>query len=347
MIHDDDEGRDDDFDLEFSDIPLEGESTFVEKIVLRATELLSNQSGLSGRARGRISVMLVRMRHWLLEKPERQRFADGSTGDDIELELADLPNFSPTRLDGLARVISRLHYKMRLWRIAIMVCTIALVLVLILSAVPQIRGLLFRQPPASSSASLIGRSPSYNSSAQIIEISQGNSTPFVVTPGSTVTDWLAGATPAPAPSNCPSRPNLDGLSGYGGPPIWVVGFDGGPAMLHFAPPAPVFDPVFPSGFAWTTSVTVQIQASYKQPVSLSGQNLDDGSLIYFDYNPDQGTESSSLTFDSLQTPSLPGFTPDGSILVWSANLYFSSSGCYVLHANWATGSWTMNFAAGQ
>jgi hypothetical protein len=346
MIHDD-AGRDDDFDLEFSDIPLEGEPTFVEKIVLRVTELLSNQSDLPGRARDQLSVMLARTRNWLLEKPEQQRFADGSTGDDIELELADLPNLPSARLDGFTRVISRLQYKMRLWRIAILACTIVLMLVLILSAVPQIRGLLFRPPPAWSSASLTGGSQSYNSSVQIIEIPQGNSTPIVIAPGTTVAGWQEGITPAPAPSNCVARPNLHGSSGYGRSPMWVIGFDGGPAVLHFAPPTPVFDPIFPAGFAWTTSVTVQIQASYKRPVSLSGQNLGDGSPIYFDYNADQGNESSSVTLNSPQTPISPGTTPDGSILVWSVNLYFPSAGCYALHANWATGTWAINFAAGR
>lgn len=346
MIHDDDEGRDDNFDLEFSDIPLDGEATFVEKLVLRVMALLSKRSDLSGRARDRLSVMLARTRNWLLEKPEQQRFADGSASDDIELELADLPNLLPTRLDGLARVISRVHYKMRLWRIAIVLCTIVLMLVLVLSAVPQVRGLLLRQPPASSSAPLTGGSQSF-SSVQIIEIPQGNSTPIVTVPGTSVAGWQEGITPAPAPSNCPARPNLHGLSGYGRSPVWVIGFDGGPAVLHFAPPTPVFDPIFPAGFAWTTSVTVQIQASYKQPVSLSGQNLGDDSTMYFDYNPDQGTESSSITFNSPQTPVAPGTTPNGSILVWSVNLYFPSAGCYALHANWATGSWAINFAAGK
>src|SRR5579872_4749490 len=160
MFHDDEELRDDDFDLEFSDLPLEGEPTFVEKIVLRAMALLSNPLSTVEHMRIRFAAKSEHVRVWLLAKPERQRFADGSASEDIELELADLPDLPPMRLDGIARAFSRLNtrvsFKMRLWRIVVVACTVILTLALILSAVPQARELLFHEaptaPPAASTS---------------------------------------------------------------------------------------------------------------------------------------------------------------------------------------------------
>lgn len=345
MFHDDEEQKDDDFDLEFSDLPIEGEPTFVEKIVLRVIALFSNRNGWFDSMRTRLPVSLARIRGWLLAKPERQRFADGSSSADIELELSDLPDLPPSRLGGVAAAVSGLSYKMRLWRIAIAICTIILTLALILSAVPQARGLLFHAAPTPTPVSSSNSSLSYSRSSIILVPSEG--TPNVVVPGTTVAGWQVGSLPASAPSNCPARPNLHGSSGYGSMPVWAVGFDGGPATLHFAPPAPVPDMVFPTGFAWTTSLNIEVQASYKQSISLSGQNLDDGTLIYFDYNPSQGEQSSSITLNAPQTPVAPGSLPNSSILLWSINLYLSSASCYSLQAHWATGSWTLNFSAGR
>ncbi|HVB62761.1 MAG TPA: hypothetical protein VNE61_16330 [Ktedonobacteraceae bacterium] len=350
MIHDDDELRDDDFDLEFSDLPLEGELTFAEKVVTRVMALLSNPRGAVSRMRIWLSAAFVRVRSWLLAQPERQRFADGSASDDIELELADLPDLAPTRLDGVARAFARLNtrvsYKMRLWRIVVAVCTIILTLALILSAVPQARELLFHQTLTAAPAASTSGTRAYTS-VQFIQVSRSNGTPIAVVQGTTVVGWRAATTPAPAPSTCPARPNLHGSSGYGRSPVWLIGFEGGYATLNFAPPHLIPDLVFPNGFAWETSVNVEVQASYKQAISLSGQNLDDGTLIYFDYNPNQGKQSSSITLNSPQTPDAPGSMPNGSILSWSINLFFSSANCYSLHARWATGSWTLNFSAGR
>lgn len=346
MFHDDDELRDDNFDLEFSDLPLEGEPTFVEKVALRVIALLSNPLSTVGRMHSWLAAKSEHVRAWLLAKPERQRFADGSASDDIELELADLPDLPPTRLDGVARAFARVSYKMRLWRIAIAVCTIILTLALILSAVPQARDLLIHQTPTPASAASTSGTRTFTSGAQIIVV-PSDSTPIVEVPGTIVAGWQVGTTPAPAPSDCPARPNLHGTSGYGRSPVWMIGFEGGPATLHFAPPAPVPDLVFPAGFAWTTSVNVEVQASYKQAITLSGQNLGDGTLIYFDYNPSQGKQSSSITLNSPRTPAAPGSMPGDPILSWSINLYFSSASCYSLQAHWATGSWTMNFSAGK
>lgn len=342
----DHEVRDDDFDLEFSDLPLEGEPTFVEKIALFVMASISKRRGLPGRIRTRLPIMLARVHSWLLAKPEQQRFADGSSSVDIELELADLPDLPRTRLDGMARAVSGLSYKMRLWRIAIAICTIILTLALILSAVPQARGLLFHAAPTPTPA--ISAHPSQSFTRSSIILISGDGTPgAVIIQGTTIVGWTIAATPAAAPQTCPSRPNLHGSSGYGRSPVWVVGFDGGPATLEFAPPHLIPDMVFPNSFAWETTVTVEMQASYKQPISLTGQNLNDGTLIYFDYNPSQGTQSSSITLNSPQTPVAPGSMPNGSILLWSINLYLSSASCYSLQARWATGSWTLNFSAGK
>lgn len=346
MFHDDEELKDDDFDLEFSDLPIEGEPTFVEKIVLRAIALFSNRSGWFDSLRTRLPVSLARIRGWLLAKPERQRFADGSSSADIELELSDLPDLPPSRLDGVARAVSGLSYKVRLWRIAIAVCTIILTLALILSAVPQARGLLFHATPTPTPVISSSPSQSYTRSSIILVPSEGTPN-VVIIQGNNSVGWTSAATPAAAPQTCPALPDLHGLSGYGSAPVWVVGFDGGPATLRFAPPHLIPDMVFPNGFAWETSVTVEMQASYKQPISLSGHNLDDGTLIYFDYNPSQGAQSSFITLNAPQTPAASSSMPNGSILLWSINLYLSSASCYSLQAHWATGSWTMNFSAGR
>ncbi len=333
MKQDDEELRDDDFDLEFSDLPLEGEPALVERLALGGMALLI-------RSRRAASLLSVRIRTWFLTKPARQRFADGSTSDDIELEIADLPALPPTHFAGIAQAFSRLGArftsKMRLWRAAIMLCTIILTLALVLSAVPQVRGpvfgLLGYAPTETPAASTSGTQAF--TSVQLIEVPQGNGAPL-------------DAAPAAAPQTCPSGPNLHGSSGYGRSPVWVIGFEGGPATLHFAPPHLIPDLVFPHGFAWETSVIVEVQASYQQAISLSGQNLYDGTLIYFDYNPHQGKQSSSITLNSLQTPVAPASMPNGSILSWSINLYFSSASCYSLQTHWATGSWMMYFSAGK
>lgn len=353
MTHHDEIPENDDLDIEFSDLLLDRAPTPIEKLVLRVVALLSKLWGAVHWQPARISHLLARLRGWLLAKPPVQRFADGSTSDDIELEMADLDT-APRVYDRRAiRAFSlpgvRVLFKTRLWRIAVALCTIILAFALVFSTVPQARGwiesLLARHDAGDSSSSSYS-SASTQSNIRIVTINQ-NVSPL---PGGTVVAWQPDMTPGAAPQGqgCPAR-QLTRLSTWlGGTPVWVSGFAGARATLHFDP-QPVFAPVFPGSFGWSASLTIEVQANYTQPITISGENREDGTYIFFNYYLNQDKQSSFMFLNSPQTlvPPTLSSTGLGNMLTWKVELYFAGAGCYSLHAQWGTGSWAVNFAAGR
>ncbi len=340
--------RDSDFEVEFSDLPLDKEPAAIEKIALHALQSLSRNAGLSSRLITQATRFMHAARNWLLTEASSSRFADGSTKDDIELEVSDL---SPTKYYNISHTFNnlntRLALRMRFWRVILAVCTIALLLLLLFDAVPSVRtwaGNLLALPIATPTPAPSG---SLIRIGRIIEVGPGannapslRGTPLVGAPG------FPGATPGSAPQeqDCPARPAMHGSNELGRAPVWVVGFAGLRATLHFAPDAvPV--PAFPSGFGWTTSVIVEIPAGYKYAVNLYGENLNDGTSILFDYIPNTQGQADLITLSS-QHPLVPP-SNNGQRLSWDIELYFSSASCYYLKATWPGGYWIVYFSAGR
>lgn len=347
---------DGDLDVEFSDLPLERDPTPGERLILRAAALLS---GLREQAYGqpaRITRLLAQTRDWLLAQPASERFADGSTSDDIELEVGDLPASPPIRSAYFERTVqvfslfgTRFSFRTRIWRIAVVLCTIILVFALIFSVIPQARGWfssLLARPNVGPAPASSSNTTTTERSAQIIIIEPDSTN----VPGTQVVGWQVDATPGPAPQgqDCQARPLMRRSPLLGNTPVWVSGFDGERPTLHFAPD-PVFAPVFPNGYGWTASLTVDVLTSYTQPVTLSGENLQDGTYIFFNYYPKQDRQSSLIVLNAPDTLTPPTLSSNalGHTLTWTIDLYFSGAGCYVLQAGWASGSWTVYFSAGR
>src|SRR5438876_5229208 len=135
MVNFEDEDPGDDFEIEFSDLPADEMRSISGKLVTEGAHLWTRLSSVSSTLVLKGFRFLPMARTWLLsEVPE------GSTKDDIELEIIDL---SPGRFNGasnmLAALGSRLSPKVRLWRMILLACTVLLALLLILGSFPSAR----------------------------------------------------------------------------------------------------------------------------------------------------------------------------------------------------------------
>jgi hypothetical protein len=357
--------QDDDFDfqVQYSDLPLDenDQRSVSGSLVLPGLRLFSRAYSNFGMLLTRALHLLYATRAWLLADAGSNRFADGTTKAEIELEIMDLPNAAGnTRYARrfMPHLAARFSLKMRLWRVLAALVTIILAMLLIFTSFPGARAWVdgvFARPTTTYSASAITISiPSPASSSQLIQthstllINTGPSQPVA---GSPVV--ISGHNPpfslkpgfAPQGPACPLRPLLRGSNTFGYAPVLVKGFYGLYATLYLSPMT-IAVPAFPNGYGWSTTVEVEVPVTYGKPISLYGENLNDGTSIYFETIPGQG-------FNDIIILNEPGISPasmrstDGKFNIWIVNMFFSSASCDYLEASFPGGRWMLYFSVGR
>ena len=326
----------DDCEIEFSELPLE--EAQASQFWVKFGDVLLDSSHL-----------LAMLRTWLLSEAPRNKFADGSSKDDIELAVVDLPPARFSRVSGaLTTLGSRLSPRKRLWRLATAGSTVLLALLLVLGIFPSTRAWV-SSPFVHPAPTLPVTYALKQESSQIEIIGYGPDSPPLAQ--ATAIFWDTNATPGPAPQgqSCLAEP-VRGLSDeVGGAPVWIVGFGGPGATLHLSPtPLPVS--AFPNKFGWAAAITLEIQSSYTGLITLSGgsRSNDLPLVLGFGLDPSQG-QLFSIALGTQQPVISPGppSTFKARRTAWNITIYVPAAGCYFLRATWPGGGWIINFAAGQ
>lgn len=87
----------------------------------------------------------------------------------------------------------------------------------------------------------------------------------------------------------------------------------------------------------------EVGPNYGQPVTVQGHNLGDGKPLYIQ------TEEDTPTTRAVLDPAHPGH-PASNVgdawAEWGSYIVVPEAGCYTLDVSWATGHWSITFAAG-
>ncbi len=155
---------------------------------------------------------------------------------------------------------------------------------------------------------------------------------------------------APAPQNCPSPAPLHTFDpatfspGVGASPVWVTGFSGPTArLIHLDDSREQ-----PQEFGWAYHLLLVEKTDLPRAVVLSGDNLQNGSPLFFENGISIRAQNSVTAFfelaaDHLRLPS----KYDAQWQAWTVIMYIPTAGCYSLEAFWPEGGWKVNFAAGR
>ena len=343
-----DEDPRDDFEVEYFDLPVDETCSISGQLSTPGSHLWMRVRSVSGKSALEAFRLLSMVRTWLLSEMPGNHFADGSSKDDIELEISDLP---PARFhevsSALSFLSSRLSPGKRIWRFVMVGCTVLLMLLLILGNFPPVRNQFynllspFAHPTPVNQASFKEKSPDPG-----VKENRANSFSF-----SQATDviWNTGATPGPAPqaqSCLASSVNVSSRE-VGSSPAWAVGFDGASATLHVSPISlPVSS--FPAASGWAASIPLEIQSDYTGPITFTGGSQSDSSPLVFGFGLDPGqAQLFSITLSNQQPVISPNRLFKTGRTAWNITIYVPAAGCYFLKATWPGGRWIINFAAGQ
>ena len=194
------------------------------------------------------------------------------------------------------------------------------VLVLPTSIVSQAAGKLSQQsPPLPPNDYSMGRAPQNcpMSDSSMVHVSYNNKSNVVPHRG-----WWIGR---------------GALVGYSG---WIA--RGHRVTLHFGPR---------TKYGYPQKVFWQLTRSAHGPVTLHGWNLQTGQRIWFgtplDREGFQHIFARRVMLVTEHYQSVNVGPPTGRLLFTPLDFIFvPAAGCYMLHAQWKTGSWTLPFAAG-
>jgi hypothetical protein len=160
-----------------------------------------------------------------------------------------------------------------------------------------------------------------------------------------------GAAPkdCPAGTNFVSLPNLFGdgkaYGGYiGGDPVWVGGFSGPRATLHFKGISPPYDP----DYGWGRKVLFALKRGFGGTVTLSGGDLNGPARLWFDaveIGAPYG-EVHRLPLAAKLQDARPGGAGPRQWPTFPGGIVVPRAGCYYLQATWPGGTWRITFAAG-
>ncbi|GAC1344416.1 MAG: hypothetical protein NVS4B7_13930 [Ktedonobacteraceae bacterium] len=338
--------RDEDFELEFSDLPPDDEVRSISgKLVDQSSWLWTKVRGIVYMLFAASSLLLSNVRTWLLTDISSNSLARRVVSEDFELEITDLPT------DGKRSVASTLIIRgtqlipgVRLWRLVLVGCTLLLVFSFILSSFPPLQNKVYGLFVQSTSAPA---QPTFISSDHVIIQGQNGSWQAGFTPVAAVGDSNIAPGPAPQGLTCPGRPIIDWVHEVGYEPVWVTDFSGPYATMHlFLTDVPVA--AFSNGFGWTASLLVEISVNYRGPVTLSGSSLNGNSPLLFSFNDDDQEQVFSITLNTQQPGEAPyHINADTQRNMWNIIMYVPAAGCYTLHASWPNGEWRVNFAAGR
>ncbi|GAC1346488.1 MAG: hypothetical protein NVSMB27_10190 [Ktedonobacteraceae bacterium] len=353
---------DNEFELEFTDLPPDANPTISGKLFMQSQHHLNRIHNITTFLREQSPLLLTTMRTWLLSEIPKNKITGRTETSEFELEITDLP--SPENHSVFATLIaSSLHLRprVRFWRLALAASTLLLVLLLILGNFPGVKNsfssLLVQPPPAPTPASTnSGSISSWSSIRVIIEgspgviivgnkaaPSQGAGTVIIV--GGP--EWNTTTTPGPAPQgqDCPGRPGIGFSHEIGSPPVLAAGFTGPYATLHLYP-TPVSVAAYPATFGWTASILIEIPTDFTDSITLDDGDQHSGLPILFQVDSSQDP-SANLTLDPKDLRTTPSNSSTDQSIAWSVALYFPAAGCYSLDASWPSGHWQVNFSAGR
>lgn len=273
-------------------------------------------------------------------------FENDPTNDDQFVEITDLdplekrPRFS-RMFEALER---RPLLRKRFWRYATASCSVLLIVLVLFSTFPTIRGVasgfLSRMAPYQSTT-LITPTPTPVNSYMFdpndaVVWSLGDSSPFIPS-----------AKLGPAPRNCSTISQTypfgyrDAPRVAGSSPVLIIGFGGPDAVLtdfkHAQPPQ----------IGWYKHIFLLTQTNYAGTVTFRGGEIHDGTPLWFGMK--QHNQGPITTFTILPLNSgVSNHT--GSDEEWglsTATMYIARAGCYYLMATWPEGGWIVYFSAGR
>lgn len=271
--------------------------------------------------------------------------------DDLDIEVSDMRRQVQPGGASAGGASATPWYRQRVQvPRPLVIAALAVMLALILLSAPPI------------SATLRALIPQPTPTTAIVQIVYPTAPLATVTPSPYPTPTLIAPAIGPIPANCPrSTPLVDfapdeTYPGVGGSDVWMIGFvesGGGPVSgrpataqigaLQQGKGNTVYTPA-----GWPIPVLVYIKADMTQTITITGRDLRTGYNIWFshDYNnPDNfGAATPAATIDTSQ---LSGSTTDRKWNIWFGVIYLPGAGCYTLHANWPSGGWNVNFAAGR
>lgn len=266
--------------------------------------------------------------------------------DDIIVEITDLaPLERPTRISRMFITLEeRPSLRKRFWRLGITSGTVLLILLVLFSTFPSVRGFtssLFSRSTLSQSAALVTPTATpfdtnvFDTRDETIW-TLGSSSPF--TPSATL---------GPAPTDCPGISQTYPIKFRGAPraagssPVLIIGFGGPNTILtnfvHAQPPE----------IGWYKRIFLLTQTNYMGIVTFQGGEVHDGSPIWFGMKQHNQVPITTFTVLPLN-PSISNHT--GSDKEWglsSATIYIPRAGCYFLIAAWPGGNWVVYFSAGR
>ncbi|HYT34826.1 MAG TPA: hypothetical protein VEL69_07305 [Ktedonobacteraceae bacterium] len=335
-----DERSNNEFEIEFTDLPAHESESMASSLLVRGADILTT------------------VRNWYLTAKSTNRI-EQEEDDNFEIEFTNLPSDNNHSIcSKLASFSPLVTLRARLWRTFIIVCTLLLACMLFFSAFPSMRdtasGLFVRPTPTSTPSAPVSQWTAIRVVTEltpgVIVVGQKATTVWTGTTtdsGTTLIIWDTTALPGlpPQGKDCPARPAIGFSHQVGGAPVRATGFSGPYATLHLYP-TPVSVPAFPNAFGWTASILFSEPTGYTSPITLNGADIHTGSPLLFQLDAAQDPLA-FLTLDPAQPASNQGNSAANAGASWSVTMYFPAAGCYSLTASWPGGHWAINFAAGQ
>ncbi len=341
-----------DFELEFSDLPPDEQRSVSGQLVDRGSRLFSGVRHLTELVVERGTRLLATTRTRLLQDVTSGKLPDAPAQEDFELEFTDLPMVEePTIPEKLVTWGPRLHSRVRVRRLAMTASTACMLLFLVLTSIPSSRNWLYTLvvPPTPTP---VARGSNTTSSSDILPqrsfIIQGNTWQLV--PGSTNGDappYITSITPGPPPqAQLCSAPPVQGTSSLlGTAPVWVTGFSGPYATLYLSDAIPV--PTSPSLYGFPVPIQIEAPANYKGEITLSGMELSNDMGVTFGFSPFNEQVSHLILNTQSQDGKPYTILVDGKErIAWNITMFLSAADCYTLKAAWPGGHWVTIFAAG-
>ncbi len=355
MHHIEDEDREDDFEIEFAELPEDETSTVSGKIVARSALWLTKLQSLSRTFATSASHLPAQASSWLMTEAPSKQIVETDENSNFELEIADLPpdeHAPPVR--SLVPWRESFARKTRLRRLVILSCTLLLLLSLILGEFPSARDWTYKLLVHALPIPTPVPTPAIFSSAktspvQLVGPLNGALTGMDTSSSGGWAIVYAKSGSNPPGSDVPGQMQLCQVSAttknarIGAFPVWVSDFGGPFAILHILPnTVPVH--AFSSAIGWQVVVQVEIDERFDGPITLSGSQ-DNGKPFLFSLVP-SGQQLTSITLDTRHPIAKPGArpTPYDHKTAWNVSLYFPAAGCYSLDAKWPGGHWHTTFA---
>jgi len=341
-----------DFELEFSDLPPDEQRSVSGQLVEHGSRLFSGVRHLTEQMAERGTRLLATSRTWLLQDVTNSKLSDAPAQEDFELEFTDLPTMEePTIPEKLVTWGLRQRPGARVRRLAMAASTACMLFFLVLTSLPSSRNWLYTLlVPSTPGPVAIGAGTT--SSADILSqrsISiRGNTWQLV--PGATVgvsPPFVTSITPGPLPqAQLCSAPPVQGTSSVlGTAPVWATGFSGPYATLYLSDAIPV--PTSPSLYGFIVPIQIEAPTNYKGEITLSGMELSNDVSVMFGFSP-FNEQVSHLILDTQSHDGNPyTILVDGTErIAWNITMFLPGADCYTLKAAWPGGHWVINFAAG-